>query len=67
MHGWLVVEVAASIVARLTSLLMQLILAATVIAGGIVVGHELRDWRIWYHGLPAASDTPKDVPVVTEP
>jgi hypothetical protein len=39
---------AASFGARRVIAFVELTLAAAVIAGAIVVGHDLREWRDWY-------------------
>jgi len=67
MHALVVVEQATSFVGRLALLLMELTLAAAVIAGSIFVGHELREWREWYWALPPAFEEPAPVPAATEP
>lgn len=61
------VEQATSFVGRLGFLLMELTLAAAVIAGAVFVGHELRVWREWYWALPPAFEELPAVPAVTEP
>ena len=33
---------------RLTTALVEIVLAAVLHSSSIVVGHELRDWRTWY-------------------
>ena len=33
---------------RLTSALVEIVLAAVLLSTSVVVGHELRDWRGWY-------------------
>ena len=33
---------------RLTSALVEIVLAAVLLSTSVVVGHELRDWRTWY-------------------
>jgi hypothetical protein len=37
-----------SFAGRLVAAFVELTLAAAVIAGAIVVGHDLREWRDWY-------------------
>ena len=39
---------ATSFSARLVTAFVELTLAGAVIAGAIVVGHDLREWRDWY-------------------
>jgi hypothetical protein len=39
---------ATSFVSRLVAAFVELTLAAALIAGAIVVGHDLREWRDWY-------------------
>jgi hypothetical protein len=62
-----VVRSATSFVGRLVTALVELTLAATIIAGAIVVGHELREWRDWYPNAhhPWLDDRPATE--VTEP
>lgn len=67
MHISLLLDQATSIVARLVTLAMELVVAAALIAGAILVGHELREWREWYYALPPAFEEPLPVPAVTEP
>ena len=54
--------------ARLVIAFVELTLAAAVIVGAIVVGHDLREWRDWY---PTAYhpwlDVQRPTPEVTEP
>ena len=33
---------------RLTTALVEIVLAAVLLSTSVVVGHELRDWRTWY-------------------
>lgn len=33
---------------RLTTALIEVLLAAVLLSSSVVVGHELRDWRTWY-------------------
>jgi len=68
MRSWVVVEQTSRVVERVTTLLMELTLAAAVILGGVFVGHELREWRDWYWAAylhPA--DAPAPAAEVTEP
>jgi capsid protein len=57
-----------SFVSRLVTAFVELALAAAVIAGAIVVGHDLREWRDWY---PSAyhpwTDGQRPTTEVTEP
>jgi hypothetical protein len=61
-------EDASTFIGRLATALVELTLAAAVLVGGIVVGHELREWRDWYPTAyhpwnPSAAPTPE----VSEP
>ena len=44
----LAVEQSTSFGGRLVTAFVELTLAAAVIVGAIVVGHDLREWRDWY-------------------
>ena len=59
---------ATSFSARLVTAFVELTLAAAVIVGAIVVGHDLREWRDWY---PSAyhpwTDVQRPTTEVTEP
>jgi hypothetical protein len=48
MRASVVVHEATPFVGRLVTAFVELTLAAAVIVGAIVVGHELRGWRDWY-------------------
>lgn len=48
MRASVVVHEATPFVGRLVTAFVELTLAAAVIVGAIVVGHELREWRDWY-------------------
>jgi hypothetical protein len=61
------VEQAAPFVGRLATALVELTLAAAVIVGAIVVGHDLREWREWYWALPSAFESLQPALEVTEP
>ena len=43
-----VAQSATSFVGRLVIAFVELTLAAAVIVGAIVVGHDLHEWRDWY-------------------
>ena len=67
MHVLVVVEHAATLFGRLVVLVLELAVAAAVLAGAIFAGHELREWREWYYALPPAFEESVPVPAVTEP
>jgi hypothetical protein len=48
MRASVVVRGATPFVGRLVTAFIELTLAAAVIVGAIVVGHELREWRDFY-------------------
>ena len=48
MRASVVVLEATPFISRLVTAFVELTLAAAVIAGAIVVGHDLREWRDWY-------------------
>ena len=48
MRASVVIEQVTPFVGRLVIAFVELTLAAAVIVGAIVVGHELREWRDWY-------------------
>jgi hypothetical protein len=52
---------------RLVMTLTELAVAAAIIVGAIVVGHDLREWRTWYHGRPDYYEPPPAAPAATEP
>jgi len=68
MHSSLAVEQSTSFGGRLVTAFVELTLAAAVIVGAIVVGHDLREWRDWY---PSAyhpwTDVQRPTTEVTEP
>jgi hypothetical protein len=68
MRNTAVVQRSLSFVDRLVIAFVELALAAAVIVGAIVVGHELREWREWY---PQAHhpwlETPAPATEVKEP
>jgi len=68
MRASIVVQEATPLVGRLVTAFVELTLAAAVIVGAIVVGHDLREWRDWY---PTAYhpwiDTQRPTTEVTEP
>jgi hypothetical protein len=63
-----VAQSATSFGGRLVIAFVELTLAAAVLAGAIVVGHDLREWRDWY---PSAyhpwTDVQRSTIEVTEP
>jgi len=48
MQASVTVQPPMSFLGRLVTACVQLTLAGAVIAGAIVVGHDLREWRDWY-------------------
>jgi hypothetical protein len=68
MRASIAVQQATPFAGRLVIAFVELALAAAVIAGAIVVGHDLREWRDWY---PTAyhpwTDTQQQTTEVTEP
>ena len=48
MHASALAQSTTSFGGRLVIAFVELALAAAVIAGAIVVGHDLREWRDWY-------------------
>ena len=71
MRVWVVVEQTTRFVERVTTLMLELTVAAAVIFGAIFVGHELREWRDWYWAAylhPAEATQPaQPAPEGTEP
>ena len=68
MRTSIAVQQATPFAGRLVIAFVELALAAAVVAGAIVVGHDLREWRDWY---PTAyhpwTDTQQQTTEVTEP
>jgi hypothetical protein len=52
---------------RLVMTLTELTVAAAILVGAIVVGHDLREWRTWYHGRPDYYEPPPAAPAATQP
>ena len=48
MHSPFAYQQKVSFGARLVTAFVEVTLAAAVISGAIVVGHDLREWRDWY-------------------
>jgi hypothetical protein len=61
------VEHATALVGRLGMALTEVTVAAAIVIGAIVVGHDLREWRTWYHGRPDYYEPPPAAPAATEP
>ena len=68
MRASVAVERSVGFLERCAIALVEMTLAAAVIVGAIVVGHELREWREWY---PQAGhpwlETPAPATEVKEP
>lgn len=68
MRASVAVERSVVLLERCAIALVEITLAAAVIVGAIVVGHELREWREWY---PQANhpwlETPVPATEVKEP
>jgi hypothetical protein len=63
-----VAQSATSLGGRLVIAFVELTLAAAVIVGAIVVGHDLREWRDWYpNAYHPWTDTGQQTTEVTEP
>jgi hypothetical protein len=67
MHASIVVERTAAFAGRLVMVLTEFTVAAAIIVGAVVVGHDLREWRTWYHGRPDYYEPPPAAPAATEP
>ena len=62
------IEHATPVAGRLATAFVELTLAAAVIVGAIVVGHDLREWRDWYPtSYHPWLDTQRAAPEVAEP
>lgn len=69
MRVWVAVEQTTRFVERVTTLMVELSLAAAVLFGALYVGHELNEWRDWYWGWylhPTEAPVP-EARVTTEP
>lgn len=63
-----VVDRAMPFIGRLVTAFVELVLAAAVVVGAIVVGHELREWRDWYpNAYHPWTDGARSASEVTEP
>lgn len=56
-------------VARCAVALVELVVAAAILSGSVVIGHELHEWRAWYGDpttthLWAPTPQPSESPVV---
>jgi hypothetical protein len=67
MHASIVVERTAAFAGSLVMVLTEITVAAAIIVGAVVVGHDLREWRTWYHGRPDYYEPPPAAPAATEP
>ena len=67
MRVWVAVEETTRFIERVAALMVELTVAAVVIAGAIFVGHELREWREWYWAPPPSFEVAPSAPAVTEP
>jgi hypothetical protein len=67
MRAWAVIAKETSFVGGLLLAFTHVTLAAAVIVGAIAMGHELREWRIWYHGTADFVERPTAAPEVTRP
>ena len=55
------------ILGRLSLALAEIVLAAATLAGSVIVGHELKEWRDWFWDPSTAriwAPTPKPSPSV---
>lgn len=50
---------------RLATAFAEILLAAVVVSGSVVVGHQLREWRAWYWD-PATTHPWAPTPAPTE-
>ena len=67
MHASIAIEHTTVVIGRLVTVLTELTVAAAILVGAIVVGHDLREWRTWYHGRPDYFEPPPAAPAATEP
>ncbi len=67
MRIWVALGEATRCIERVAALMVELIVAAVVIAGAVFVGHELREWREWYWALPPTFEVAPSAPAATEP
>ena len=67
MRASVAIEQTTDFVGHLVMVLTELAVAAAILVGAVVVGHDLREWRTWYHGRPDYYDPPPAAPAATEP
>lgn len=66
MRASIAVERTTAFLGRLGMALTELAVAGAIIVGAIVVGHDLREWRTWYHGRPDYFEPPPAAPGATD-
>jgi len=67
MRASVAIDHTTALLGRLVMVLTELAVASAIIVGAIVVGHDLREWRTWYHGRPDYYEPPPAAPAATEP
>jgi hypothetical protein len=67
MRASVAIDHTTALLGRLVMVMTELAVAAAILVGAIVVGHDLREWRTWYHGRPDYYEPPPAAPAATEP
>jgi hypothetical protein len=67
MRASVAIEQTTDFAGRLAMVFTELAVAAAILVGAIVVGHDLREWRTWYHGRPDYYEPSPAAPAATEP